>query len=79
VAFTTGKLVDHSGQIHDQVKTLDIHPEQSPNQNSKDLTIEEIEFLLMTLRESTLKGHQVEFFYNLAVKLQTQYIQKKSK
>lgn len=79
MAFTTGKLIDRSGQIQDQVKTLNTQSEQITNQNSNDLTIEEIEFLLMTLRESTLKGHQVEFFYNLAVKLQTQYIQKKSK
>jgi len=41
-----------------------------PNQ----LTLPEIDYLLHTLKNSTLKGEQVELFYNLVVKLQNQYM-----
>jgi hypothetical protein len=38
------------------------------------LTAPELEFLLNTLRGTTIKGEQVEMFYNLVVKIQNQYI-----
>ena len=37
----------------------------------------ELEFLLQFLKNADLKGHQVEMFYNLVVKIQNQYIQQK--
>lgn len=41
-----------------------------PNQ----LTVQDLEYLLHVLKNSTLKGDQVEHFYNLVIKLQNQYI-----
>lgn len=41
-----------------------------PNQ----LTVQDLEYLLHLLKNSTLKGDQVEHFYNLVIKLQNQYI-----
>jgi len=41
--------------------------------------MKELEFLLNMLRESTLKGDQVELFYNLAIKIQNQYIKQSEK
>jgi hypothetical protein len=34
---------------------------------------EEVEFLLITLREGTFKGAQLEMMYNTVVKLQQEY------
>ena len=36
-------------------------------------TKEEVEFLLITLREGTFKGAQLEMIYNTVVKLQQEY------
>jgi len=36
-------------------------------------TKEEIEFLLITLREGTFKGAQLEMMYNTVLKLQQEY------
>ena len=47
----------------------------STPQDTTKLTKEELEFLLVTLKTTTLNGDQVEAFYNLVVKLQNQYIQ----
>jgi hypothetical protein len=54
-------------------------PEQTalpPIQSNYELRLEELEFLLKVLGNVDLKGHQVEMFYNLVIKLQNQYIQK---
>jgi hypothetical protein len=50
-------------------------PIQDPNQ----LTGPELDFLLRTLKTCTLKGDQVEMFYNAVIKLQNQYLEKQSK
>lgn len=42
---------------------------------STQLTSSELEYLLSILRSTTLTGDQVETFYNLAVKLQKQYLE----
>jgi len=47
---------------------------QSPQPDTK-LTQQEIQMALMLLKESTIKGEQVEVFYNLVVKLQNQFLQ----
>jgi len=39
-----------------------------------NLDQEEIQFILIMLRNSTFKGEHVEIFYNTVVKLQNQYI-----
>lgn len=44
---------------------------QDPNQ----LTGPELDFLLRTLKTCTLKGDQVEAFYNVVIKLQNQYLE----
>jgi hypothetical protein len=41
-----------------------------PNQ----LNVQDLEFLLNTLKGVSIKGEQVEHFYNLIVKLQNQYL-----
>lgn len=48
---------------------------QDPNQ----LTGPELDFLLRVLKTCTLKGEQVEMFYNSVIKLQNQYLDKQSK
>jgi len=47
----------------------------TPTQNS-DLELPELEFLLKMLGTADLKGHQVEMFYNLIIKLQNAFVQK---
>ena len=39
-----------------------------------DLSKEELEYLLILLKNADLKGHQIEMFYSMIVKLQNQYI-----
>jgi hypothetical protein len=41
---------------------------------SSDLSKEELEYLLTLLKNADLKGHQIEMFYSMIVKLQNQYI-----
>ena len=48
--------------------------EKQPDPN--DLSTQDIELLLALLKTSTFKGEQLEFLYNLVVKLQNQYISK---
>jgi len=38
------------------------------------LTKQEIEFLLMLLKDVSIRGEQVETFYNIILKLQEQYL-----
>lgn len=53
--------------------------QQQPPAPSSDLTFSEVEYLLKILGNADLKGHQVEMFYNLIVKLQNIYLQKAGK
>ena len=41
---------------------------------SNDLSKEELEYLLLLLKNADLKGHQIEMFYSMIIKLQNQYI-----
>lgn len=47
--------------------------------SNNTLSIEDLDFLLQYLRNADLKGHQVEMFYNLVIKLQNQYIEQSKK
>lgn len=38
------------------------------------LNMQELEFLLNTLKQTMITGEHVEMFYNLVIKLQNQYI-----
>jgi len=42
--------------------------------DSNQLTLQDLEYLLSTLKNANLRGDQVEQFYNLVIKLQNQYI-----
>jgi hypothetical protein len=48
-------------------------PEKVTANDQDSLTLEEIQLILVTLRNSTFKGEHVELFYNTVVKLQKQY------
>lgn len=47
---------------------------ESPKKEVEPLTKEELEILLRTLANADLKGREVEVFYNMAIKLQKQYL-----
>jgi hypothetical protein len=68
MAFTSSRLV-----IENENKELIEETQPQPNQ---ELTLTELEFLLKVIGNADLKGHQVEMFYNMALKLQNQYISK---
>ena len=44
-------------------------------ETKNQLTHEELEFVLNSLKDITITGSQVEMFYNLVVKLQNQYME----
>ena len=44
-------------------------------ETKNQLTLEELEFVLNSLKDVTITGSQVEMFYNLVVKLQNQYVE----
>jgi hypothetical protein len=46
----------------------------TPAFNPNQLSVQELAFLLSTIKQVTLTGEQVEFMYNLIMKLQNQYI-----
>jgi hypothetical protein len=54
--------------------TRQAKPIQSPEDTTK-LTLQEIEFLLNTLKSTSIVGDQVEMFYIMVIKLQEQYMQ----
>ena len=49
-------------------------PEKVVTNNQDSLTLEEIQLILASLRNSTFKGEHVELLYNTVLKLQNQYI-----
>lgn len=66
MSFSTRKVI--SQQSQDQVVVSSAPGAQD------QLTIHELEYLLNVLKNVDLKGHQVEMFYNLVVKIQSQYV-----
>jgi len=63
MAFTSSNVrVDNVSEV-----------EKSTSPINNNLTPEEIQLILVTLRNSTFKGEHVELFYNTVVKLQKQY------
>jgi hypothetical protein len=54
-------------------------PTSNPPASFPELGLEEVEFLLKMLGNADLKGHQVEMFYNMIIKLQNMYLQKSKK
>ena len=47
---------------------------QSKQESASQLTKQEIEFLLTILKDVSIRGDQVEIFYNIILKLQDQYL-----
>jgi hypothetical protein len=47
----------------------------TPPVNENQLTAEEIEFLLNSLKTTHIMGEHVEMFYNMVIKLQNQYLE----
>ena len=64
MAFTANKLI---------VNNLEVEKSTSLLLSKDNLTTEEIQLILITLRNSTFKGEYIELFYNTVVKLQNQY------
>lgn len=54
----------------DKIVKKDTAPVIDPNQ----LNAQELQLALNLLKQSTIRGEQVEVFYNLVVKLQSQFI-----
>lgn len=54
----------------DKIVKKDTAPVVDPNQ----LNAQELQLALNLLKQSTIRGEQVEVFYNLVVKLQSQFI-----
>jgi hypothetical protein len=55
-------------------------PQEQPSlPPTNELDVVEVEFLLRVLKNADLKGHQVEMFYNMIVKLQNIYLKKSGK
>jgi len=54
--------------ILDKLKS---HPKPESN---NQLTKHEIEFLLVLLKDVSIRGEHVEVFYNIILKLQEQYV-----
>lgn len=50
----------------------------SPSSKEGDFSLEkhEIEFILLLIKESTFRGEHIETLYNIAYKLQQQYLNK---
>jgi hypothetical protein len=49
----------------------------SPSTSNHQLNVDELEFLLLLIKQHTFKGEEVELIYNTALKLQNQYINQK--
>ena len=72
MAFTSKNVIIGNNQPSLPVQEVPLHSYPIVN----ELELEEIEFLLKLLGNADLKGHQVEMFYNMTIKLQNLYLQK---
>jgi hypothetical protein len=57
----------------DKIKQQNPESPQSAEQDSFSLTKQEIELLLMIIRDASFKGEFIESLYSLVYKLQQQY------
>jgi hypothetical protein len=58
------------GLIDKIAPKINVNP---PAPASDQLNLQELEFLLIMLKQSTFKGEMIETIYNLVIKLQSQY------
>jgi hypothetical protein len=56
------------------VKNKEEEPQKAPLPNSSIFTKQELEILLLTIKDSSFKGEHVETIYSLVYKLQQQYM-----
>jgi hypothetical protein len=68
----THKIINKVMSILDKIQSL------SPSLKEENFSLEkqEIEFILLIIKETTFKGEHIEILYNIASKLQKQYINK---
>jgi len=50
-----------------------------PKTDLNQLTVQELELLLILIKNSSFKGEQLELLYNIVVKLQQQFMQQSKK
>ena len=75
MAFTSSRLVIDNG-IRQPIQEPKIETPTPQSESVPELSLAELEFLLKVIGNADLKGHQVEMFYNMALKLLNQYIAK---
>lgn len=56
------------------IKNKEEEPQKAPLPNSSIFTKQELEILLLTIKDSSFKGEHVETIYSLVYKLQQQYM-----
>ena len=66
-----------SNHVSSGEKKQDVVNNTQAPPTSNDLDKVELEYLLRVLGNADLKGKEVEMFYNLVIKLQQQYVNKK--
>lgn len=76
MAFISKNVIVGQTPVQNPQEQPQSAPQPQPQQPSGELELAEVEYLLKVLRDCDLKGHQVEMFYNLIVKLQNQYLKK---
>ena len=74
MAFQTQSLVVKD-QLTEQ-QNLNQPTQPTTSVPTSELDVQELEFLLKVIGNADLKGHQIEMFYRMVIKLQNQYIQK---
>lgn len=76
MAFAAKSMVVDNQQIEQPVQTSNTPPttNAAPTPNSNDLDLAELEYIIKALGNLDLKGHQVEMFYRMVLKLQNQYV-----
>lgn len=70
MAFYSNQVLSQDGP------SINLPSQSSSNNQSDELNKLELEYLLDLLKNTDLKGYQIELFYNLALKLQNQYLKK---
>lgn len=60
--------------LMDLIKKSVEKPVEKPTDANK-LNPQELQLILQILRQSTVKGDQVECFYNMVIKLQNQFLE----
>jgi hypothetical protein len=66
-------LIDKLQNIGNQPSSVD------SSNNSTDLDLREIEFILQLIKNSQFRGQDIEFLYNLILKIQKMYLSQNTK